>query len=207
MGGHYCYITHFKGEKMEAQQDSVTCPSLSASKWQRIFLKWFIYLYFWLHWVFVPVCGLSLVVPSRGYSSLGYSGFSSCGARAVGSWASVVVALGLGCSVACGIFLNQGLNQCPLQWMLIHCTTREVPKWRSFDLRFDCKWFHCSAWCLHSSQQLSIVSIAKCSAHDALCNSHDNPLQRQCHSDFLMGRWLLWKAEGWANVLQLRDSR
>ena len=45
MGGHYCYITHFKGEKMEAQQDSVTCPSLSASKWQRIFFNdLFIYI-------------------------------------------------------------------------------------------------------------------------------------------------------------------
>ena len=25
-------------------------------------------LYFWLHWVFVAVCGLSLVAASRGYS-------------------------------------------------------------------------------------------------------------------------------------------
>ena len=51
------------------------------------------------------------------------------------------------------------------------------------------------------------MSIAKCSANDALCNSHDNPLHRQCHSDFLVGTWLLGKAEGWANVLQLRDKQ
>ena len=64
-------------------------------------LVWFLInlFYFWLHWVFVAVCGLSLVV-SWGYSSLqclGFSsqwllllrstgsrraGFSSCGTRA-----------------------------------------------------------------------------------------------------------------------------
>ena len=35
---------------------------------------------------------------------------------------------GLSCSVACGIFLYQGWNICPLdpRWILIHCTTREV---------------------------------------------------------------------------------
>ena len=30
----------------------------------------FFTIYFWLHWVFVAVCGPSLVVTSRGYSSL-----------------------------------------------------------------------------------------------------------------------------------------
>ena len=57
-------------------------------------------IYFWLHWVFVAVCRLSLVVASGGYSTLrgaGFSlrwllllrsmgsrhvGFSSCGTRA-----------------------------------------------------------------------------------------------------------------------------
>ena len=32
------------------------------------------------------------------------------------AWASVVVALGLSCPTACGIFLDQGLNLCPLHW-------------------------------------------------------------------------------------------
>ena len=44
----------------------------------------FKFLYFWLHWVCVAACGLSLVVASglslvaasRGYSSLQYTGFS-----------------------------------------------------------------------------------------------------------------------------------
>ena len=33
-------------------------------------------MYFWLHWVFTAVCGLSLVVASGGYSSLRCVGFS-----------------------------------------------------------------------------------------------------------------------------------
>ena len=59
-----------------------------------------LFIYFWLRWVFVAAHGLSLVVASRGYSSLqgaGFSlrwlllllsagfrcvGFSSCGMRA-----------------------------------------------------------------------------------------------------------------------------
>ena len=55
---------------------------------------------FWLCWVFVVTCGLSLVVASRRYSSL----------RCVGS---VVAGNGPNCSAACGIFPEQGLN---LHW-------------------------------------------------------------------------------------------
>ena len=36
----------------------------------------FVLFYFWLHWVFVAACGLSLVVASEGYSSLRCAGFS-----------------------------------------------------------------------------------------------------------------------------------
>ena len=64
------------------------------------FLENFLCIYFWLHWVFVAVRGLSLISVSGGYSSLwcvGFSlrwllllwstgsrraGFSSCGTRA-----------------------------------------------------------------------------------------------------------------------------
>ena len=41
-------------------------------------------------------------------------GFSCCGARALGARASLVVAHGLSCSMACGIFPDQGSNPCPL---------------------------------------------------------------------------------------------
>ena len=63
-----------------------------------------LFIYFWLHWVFVAACGLSLVAVSGGYSSLRYTGFSlrwllllrsmgsrcagfsSCGSRAQQLW-------------------------------------------------------------------------------------------------------------------------
>ena len=51
------------------------------------------------------------------------TGFISCGTRAsvvvargFQSTGSVVVAHGLSCSMACGIFPDQGLNPCPLHW-------------------------------------------------------------------------------------------
>ena len=84
------------------------------------FLILFIYL-FLLCWVFVSVWGLSLVVASRGLSSSRCAGLwlsrplllQSTGSRRAGS---VIVAYGPGCSVACGIFPDQGSNPCPLHW-------------------------------------------------------------------------------------------
>ena len=43
-------------------------------------------------------------------------GLSYCRAWAVGARASVVVAHRLSCSAACGIFLDQSSNLCPLHW-------------------------------------------------------------------------------------------
>ena len=65
--------------------------------------------------------GLSLAVVSRGHSSSRCAGFSlswavllrSTGSRRAGS---VVVAHGPSCSLACGIFPDQGSNPCPLHW-------------------------------------------------------------------------------------------
>ena len=42
--------------------------------------------------------------------------FSCCREGAPIQALSVVVVQGLSCSVACEIFLEQGLNQCPLYW-------------------------------------------------------------------------------------------
>ena len=88
-----------------------------------IFFFFFFLIYFWMHWVFIAACGLSLVVASGGYSLLRWAGFSlqlllllwSTGSRHVGS---VVVAHGLSCSMACGIFPDQGLNPCLLHWQV-----------------------------------------------------------------------------------------
>ena len=41
-----------------------------------------------------------------------------CRAQALGACASVVVALGLSCSSACGIFPDQGSNPCSLHWQV-----------------------------------------------------------------------------------------
>ena len=76
------------------------------------FIHLFYFIYFWLCWVFIAVCGLSLVVVNGGYSSMQctgfslwwllllrstgcrYAGFSSCGSRVLecslsscGAWA------------------------------------------------------------------------------------------------------------------------
>ena len=56
--------------------------------------------------------GYSLVVMHR----LLMWGFFCGGAQALCVQASVVVALGLSCSLACGLFPDQGLNLCPLNW-------------------------------------------------------------------------------------------
>ena len=87
------------------------------------FFNKFIYLftYFWLCWVFVYVCRLSLAAASGGHSSSRCTGFSlswllllwSTGSTRAGS---VAVAHGPSCSAACGIFPDQGLNPCPLHW-------------------------------------------------------------------------------------------
>ena len=87
------------------------------------FFNKFIYLfiYFWLCWVFISLCGPSLVETSGGYSSSWCVGFSlpwplllwSTGSRRAGS---VVVAHGLSRSAACGIFPDQGSNLCRLHW-------------------------------------------------------------------------------------------
>ena len=44
------------------------------------------------------------------------SGFSCCGAWALGMWASVVAVRELSCSLVCGILPDQGSDLCPLHW-------------------------------------------------------------------------------------------
>ena len=81
----------------------------------------YLFIYFWLCWVFVSVQGLSLVAASGDHSSSRCAGLSlsrplllrSTGSRRAGS---VVVAHGPSCSVACGIFPDQGSNPRPLHW-------------------------------------------------------------------------------------------
>ena len=75
-----------------------------------------LFIYLWLPWVFVALCGLSSVpVSPELHSSCSAwashrGGFSCCGARALGRRASVVVALGLSCSEACGMLPEPGIK-------------------------------------------------------------------------------------------------
>ena len=92
-----------------------------------IFFKFYLFIYLWLCWVFVSERGLPPVAASGGHSSSRCAGLSlsrplllgSTGSRRAGS---VIVAHGPSCSVACGIFPDQGSNPCPL-----HCQADSQP--------------------------------------------------------------------------------
>ena len=117
----------------------------------------FFIIYLFIH-LFLVVLGLRCCV--RAFYSCGEWGYSSL--RCVGlslSWplllqstssrraGSVVMAHGLSCSAACGIFPDQGSNPCPLhwqadsqplrhqgspgRWIFNHWTSREAPGCRS----------------------------------------------------------------------------
>ena len=53
-------------------------------------------------------------------------GFSCCGAQAPGTQASVADAHGVSSSLAHGVFPDQGLNPCPLDWQWIPVPPGEV---------------------------------------------------------------------------------
>ena len=87
-----------------------------------------LFVYFWLHCVFPAAHRYSLVVESRGYSRVvrglltsGTSLAAEHSSRRLGlPWLWLEGHRGkvhrLRCSEACGIFLGQGLNLCPLYW-------------------------------------------------------------------------------------------
>ena len=117
---------------------SICSYSLSLRGYARVikFHLLFIYFFnFWLPWVSVAVCRLSLVAANGSYSSLQCIGFSlqwllllwSTGSRHTGmgcsTWVQYLQLVGLEvvvhrlcCSSACGIFLDQGSNPCPPHW-------------------------------------------------------------------------------------------
>ena len=97
--------------------------------WPRFFFYVYISLLIYL-FIFNLLAALGLRCCARAFSSCWRAGatlrcgaqashcggFSCCGAQALGARASVVVARGLSCSAACGIFPDQGSNPCPLHW-------------------------------------------------------------------------------------------
>ena len=99
------------------------------------FLKNFFLLYFlvtfWLHWVFVAACGLSLVAASGSYCLVSCAGFSlwwllllqSTCSGAWNQWCGT----GLSCFAACGIFLDQGSNWYPLHGRFLTIASPRKP--------------------------------------------------------------------------------
>ena len=102
---------------------NIDSPPLSPSFWDSIYFFFLKLIYFIFGCAGSLLLGFSLVVVSGSYSSLCCAGFSlqwllllqSMGSRLA---ASVVVAHGLSYSMACGIFLDQGSNPCPLHWQV-----------------------------------------------------------------------------------------
>ena len=106
----------------------IQCYIWSISFSHFYFLKC-VFIYFWLHWVFVALCGLSLAAVSRGYSSFRCTGFSAQWLHLLQSTGSRGVAHGLSCSSAGGIFPDQRSDLHPLHWQVDSYplpTTREV---------------------------------------------------------------------------------
>ena len=95
--------------------------SLKAKIENHLLKQVYLFIYFWLHWVFAATHGLPLVA-MRGLLSVVASRVAECelrelrltGSRA--SAGSAVAVWGLICSLACGIFPDQGSNA-----GLLHC--------------------------------------------------------------------------------------
>ena len=111
-------------------------------KYTFFFNKFILCIYFWLRWVFVAACGLSLVAVSHGYSSLRCTGFSlqwllslrSTGSRCAGfsscsTWAQQLWRMGLVTPRHVGSSRTRDRTCVPCigRRILNHCTTREVP--------------------------------------------------------------------------------
>ena len=137
------------------QYTSISSPYFCAIVVIYIFLinLFILFIYFWLHWVFVAVCGLSLVAESGGHSSLQCPGFSlrwllllrstgsrhagvsSCGTRAQQLWlvgsrvqAQQLWHTGLVAPRHVGSSRTRARTRVPCvgRQVLNHCTTREA---------------------------------------------------------------------------------
>ena len=88
--------------------------------WQKDILLFFFFLKFLACWVFVNGCRPLIAVVSLAVEhwlqGVRASVVAAREAPRLWSIGSVVVVHGLSCSTACGIFLDQGLNPCLLQW-------------------------------------------------------------------------------------------
>ena len=105
----------------EVRSSTVFLLFKTSSLFKNVF---FLFIYFWSHWVFLAVRGLSLVVESRGYISScsvqasHRSDFFHCKAQALGAWASVVAESGFS---SCDSWaLEHRLSSCGPWALLLH---------------------------------------------------------------------------------------
>ena len=118
-----------------------------------------------MRWVFVSVRGLSLVVASGGHSSSRCVGLSlsrplllrSTGSRRAGS---VIVAHGLSCSAACGIFPDQGSNLRAPHWQADSQPLRHQGSPLTF-YTLSCSGRTWKSLCFCCNEYISIVSPGK----------------------------------------------
>ena len=146
MGSHAaaCLLSLELLSRQEASYCFHPCLSVPISRSNK-FVFFFVFIYFWLCWVCCSM-GFSLVQGSWGCSLIAMhgphcSGFSCCRAWAAGhmglsscsivavprleSTGSVLGALGLRCSTACGVFSDQGRTLAPV--VAGRCFTTEPP--------------------------------------------------------------------------------
>ena len=134
------------------------------------------FIYFILTVLGLLCCvGSSLVAVIGGYSSLLCAGFSLRWLFLLWSMGSVVVAYGLSCSTACGIFLDQGLNSCLLHWQsnsltLSHQGSPKIYFFFFYYVQF-CVLTHVTEQ-LHCPEKLRYPSLVKPSSHDQSSVSH-----------------------------------
>ena len=101
-----------------------------------LFPFFYFLIYFWLHWIFIAACGLSLAVQAEATLPCGawlLTAVTSLTAQhklqQLQHMGSVVVAHGLSCSTAHGSSWTREPTCVPCigRWILIHSTTRKVP--------------------------------------------------------------------------------
>ena len=145
----------FPCRSLQSTEQSSLCYTVGS--YQLSILFYFLvdlFIYFWLRWVFVAACRLSLVAASGGYSSLRYAGFSlqwllllrsmgsrhagfsSCGMWAQQLWltgfraqAQQLWRMGLVAPQHVGSSQTRAQTRVPCigRRILNHCATREVP--------------------------------------------------------------------------------
>ena len=121
MNMRYKYCPFYNNMVLRAHGFDKLKTLKSISRLQNTFKKLFISLFLALQglrccmWAFFS-CGHQELLSSWGVWASRCGDFSCSGAQALDTRASVVVEYGLSCSLACGIFPDQGWNPCPLPW-------------------------------------------------------------------------------------------